>query len=146
MRNARRLFPSPPPLPRADAVKECLNDLVYDPPARGKSPRTVTSLAENPGQQSFSEVVDMFAERIEPGEFIYPWRFASPAHISRPVSMNPYIVSGRLVVFGTRIPANFLLGGKQAGETVEDIAKDFSLDLDIVQKALVHLGVRQKAA
>jgi len=29
----------PAPLHRADAVKECLQDLVYDKPARGKSPR-----------------------------------------------------------------------------------------------------------
>jgi uncharacterized protein (DUF433 family) len=146
MRNARKMFRSEHPLQRADAVKECLKDLVYDKPARGKTPRTITSLGQNPGQQSFKEVVDMFAERIEPGEFIYPWRFASTDHDSRPVSMNPNIMSGRLVVAGTRIPVNTLLGSKRSGETIEQVADDYSLDPEVVEKALIHIGVRQKAA
>jgi len=146
MRNARTMFRSQHPLQRADAVKECLKDLVYDKPARGKNPRTVTSLGQNPGQQAFKEVVDMFAERIEPGQFIYPWRFASTDRESRPVSLNPNIMSGRLVVEGTRIPVNVLLGSKRAGETVEGIAKDYGLSPEIVEKALIHVDVRQKAA
>src|SRR5207302_2037081 len=44
MRNARKMFRSQHPLQRADAIKECLQDLVYDKPARGASPRTITSL------------------------------------------------------------------------------------------------------
>jgi uncharacterized protein (DUF433 family) len=146
MLNARRMFRSQHPLQRADAVKECLKDLVYDKPARGRNPRTITSLGQNPGQQAFAEVVDLFAERIEPGEFIYPWRFASTDHDSRPVSMNPNIMSGRLVVAGTRIPVNTLLGSKRAGETIEQIANDYGLDPAVVEKALIHIGVRQKAA
>ena len=146
MRNARKMFRSQHPLQRADAVKECLQDLVYDKPARGNNPRTITSLGQKPGQQSIKEVVDMFAERIEPGEFIYPWRFASTDHQSRPVSMNPNIMSGRLVVVGTRIPVNTLLGSKRAGETIQQIANDYNLDPDVVEKALIHIGVRQKAA
>jgi uncharacterized protein (DUF433 family) len=147
MRNARKLFRSEHPLQRADAVKECLKDLVYDKPARGKNPRTITSLGQKPGQQSFKEVADMFAERIEPGEFIYPWRFASTDHDSRPVSLNPNIMSGRLVIAGTRIPVNALLGSKRSGETIEEIADDYGLDREVVEKALIHIGgVRQKAA
>ena len=146
MRNARRMFKSQHPLHRADAVKECLKDLVYDKPAKGKKPRTITSLGQKPGQQSFEEVVDLFSERIQPGEFIYPWRFASTDHQSRPVSMNPNIMSGRLVVVNTRIPVNVLLGNKRAGQTVREIAEDFGLEPEIVQKALIHLDVRQKAA
>jgi uncharacterized protein (DUF433 family) len=147
MRNARKMFRSEHPLQRADAIKECLKDLVYDKPARGKNPRTITSLGQKPGQQSFKEVADMFAERIEPGEFIFPWRFASTDHDSRPVSLNPNIMSGRLVIAGTRIPVNALLGGKRSGETIEEIADDYGLDRDVVEKALIHIGgVRQKAA
>ena len=127
-------------------LKSGLKDLVYDKPARGKNPRTIASLGQKPGQQSFKEVADLFAERIEPGEFIYPWRFASTDRDSRPVSMNPRIMSGRLVVAGTRIPVSVLLGSKRAGETVLEIARDYGLDPEIVLKALVHLDVRQKAA
>ena len=146
MRNARTMFKSQHPLQRADAVKECLKDLVYDKPARGKHPRTVTSLGQNPGQQVVEQVVDLFAERIVEGSFIFPWRFASTDHESRTVSMNPNIMSGRLVVTGTRIPVNVLLGSKRAGETTEEIAKDYGLEREIVEKALIHIGLRQKAA
>jgi uncharacterized protein (DUF433 family) len=146
MRNAREMFRSQHPLQRADAIKECLEDLVYDKPARGKSPRTVTSLGQNPGQQVVQEVVDMFAERIEAGEFIFPWRFAATDHESRPVSMNPHIMSGRLVITGTRIPVTLLWGRKRAGAKTDEIAKDYGLDRDIVEKALAHIDIRQKAA
>src|SRR3989442_1096268 len=59
MRNARRMFRSQHPLQRADAIKECLEDLVYDKPARGKTPRTITSLGQKPGQQFVKEVADL---------------------------------------------------------------------------------------
>jgi len=146
MRNARKMFRSQHPLQRADAVKEYLRDLVYDKPARGTTPRTVTSLGEKPGQEIIEEVANLFAERIETGKFIFPWRFAATDHQSRPVSMNPRIMSGRLVVTGTRIPVTVLWGRKRAGIRVEEIAKDFGLDRVIVQQALTHIDIRQKAA
>jgi len=146
MANARRMFRSQHPLQRADAVKECLRDLVYDKPARGSNPRIITSLSEKPGQEIIEEVANMFAERIETGKFIFPWRFAATDHDSRPVSMNPRIMSGRLVVVGTRIPVTVLWGRKRAGLKVEEIAKDYGLDRKIVQQALTHIDVRQKVA
>jgi len=146
MRNARRMFRSQHPLQRADAIKECLKDLVYDQPARGGRPRTVTSLGQRPGQQLVKEVADLFAERIVPDRFIFPWRFAATDHCSRPVSMNPHIMSGRLVVTGTRIPVKVLWGRRRAGDKVEEIAKDYDLDPSTVQKALTHVGIRQEAA
>jgi uncharacterized protein (DUF433 family) len=146
MRNARRMFESEHPLQHADAIKECLHDLVYDKPARGKRPRTITSLGQKPGQQVVREIVDLFGERIVAGKFIFPWRFAATDHKSRPVSMNPRIMSGRLVVTGTRIPVTVLWGRKRAGISTDEIAKDYGLDRDIVEKALAHIGTRQKAA
>jgi uncharacterized protein (DUF433 family) len=146
MSNARRMFRSQHPLQRADAVKECLRDLVYDKPARGTSPRLVTSIGKKPGQVVIEEVANLFAERIESGRFIFPWRFAATDHTSRPVSMSPRIMSGRLVVIGTRIPVSALLGQKRAGARVADIAADYGLDREIVQQALTHIDLRQKAA
>jgi uncharacterized protein (DUF433 family) len=147
MRNARAMFNSQHPLQRADAVKECLKDLVYDKPARGANPRTVTSIGHAPGQQFVREVVDLFGERIVDGKFIFPWRFAATDHKSRPVSMNPNIMSGRLVVAGTRIPVTTLLGRKRSGLTTVEIAKDYGLERDAVEKALTHIGtIRKKAA
>ncbi|MFI5118007.1 MAG: DUF433 domain-containing protein [Terriglobales bacterium] len=146
MRNARKMFRSSHPLQRADAVKECLHDLIYDKPARAGKPRTVTSLGRKPGQQLVEEVANMFSERIEAGHFIFPWRFAATDHTSRPVSMNPNIMSGRLVVAGTRIPVTTLLGQKRTGRNVDEIASDYGLEPQTVQQALTHIGIRQKAA
>jgi uncharacterized protein (DUF433 family) len=146
MTNARRMFGSQHPLSRADAVKECLNDLVYDKPARSGQPRTVTSLGQNPGQQLVQEVVDLFGARIIAGEFIFPWRYAATDSESRPVSMNPKIMSGRLVVAGTRIPVVVLSEEKRSGSTTAEIARDFGLDQELVEKALIHVGLRKKAA
>ena len=142
---ARTMFRSHHPLQRVDAVKECLKDLIYDKPARNGNPRTVTSLGQQPGQQIVREVADLFAERIEPENFIFPWRFAA-TDPSRPVSMNPNIMSGRLVVQGTRIPVCALLESKRSGAKIQDIARDYDLDPDTVEKFLIHIGLRQKAA
>jgi uncharacterized protein (DUF433 family) len=146
MRNARKMFRSQHPLQRADAVKECLQDLVYDKPARGARPRTVTSLGKRPGQELIEEVANLFAERIENGKFVFPWRFAATDHQSRPVSMNPRIMSGRLVVIGTRIPVSSILARKRAGAKIDEIAADYGLDSHIIQQALMHIDLRQKAA
>jgi hypothetical protein len=35
---------------------------------------------------------------------------------------------------------------KRAGMSLGAIARDFSLDVDTVEKAITHLGIRQKAA
>jgi uncharacterized protein (DUF433 family) len=145
MFNARRMFRSHHPLQRVDAVKECLKDLIYDKPARSGQPRTVTSLGQNPGQQMVKEVADLFAERIEPENFIFPWRFAATDQ-SRPVSMNPNIMSGRLVVSGTRVPVSVLVENKRSGAKIQEIARDYDLDPDIVEKALIHIGLCKKAA
>ena len=148
MINARRMFHSQHPLRRYDAVKECLNDLVYHQPARGTTAARTTSLGDKPGQQILREVADLFAERIA-DEGMFPWRYAAsdrPDRSIRPVSLNPYIMSGRLVIAGTRIPVGMLAGRKKAGAKVEEIAKDYSLDPTVVEQALIHLGLRQKAA
>jgi uncharacterized protein (DUF433 family) len=146
MSNARKLFKSQHPLQRADAVMECLNDLVYDKPARGDQPRTITSLGLKPGQQFVREVADLFGARIVSGKFMFPWRYAATDQDSRPVSVNPQIMSGRLVVAGTRIPVAALAEEKRGGSSPAEIARDFGLEQEIVEKALIHVGLRQKAA
>jgi uncharacterized protein (DUF433 family) len=146
MSNARKMFRSQHPLHRADSVMECLSDLVYDKPARGGQPRTVTSLGLKPGQQLVEEVANLFGARIVAGKFIFPWRYAATDQESRPVSMNPEIMSGRLVVTGTRIPVAVLSEEKRSGSSAVEIARDYGLEREIVEKALIHVGLRQKAA
>ena len=61
--------------------------------------------------------------------------------------MNPQIMSGRLVITGTRIPVSVLVEGKKSGKTLANMAKDYGIDSEIIEKALIHIGqVRQKAA
>jgi uncharacterized protein (DUF433 family) len=60
--------------------------------------------------------------------------------------MNPEIMSGRLVVIGTRIPVSVLSEERRAGNSIAEIARDFGLEQDIIEKALTHVGLRQKAA
>ncbi len=147
MQYARTEFKNKHPLQNARAIKKLFKDLVFDIPARGKHPRTVTSLGRNPGQLVVEQVVDLFSMRISKEDFIFPWRFAAQDHDSRPVSMNPHILSGRLVVTGTRIPVDVLAEGMQSGKEIVDIARDYELDGETVKKALIHIGkIRQKAA
>ena len=146
MRNARKMFRTTHPLRHADAVKKCMKDLVYDKPARGKSPRAVVSLGKKPGQQIVEEFADLFAERIVTDKVIYPWRFAATDRETKPVSLNPRIMSGRLVISGTRIPVRVLWGRKRSGAKLDEIARDYGVDSDTIQKALTHFDIRQKAA
>jgi len=89
------------------------------------------------------EVVDTWGKRIVADskgrtKQIFPWRFAKTDDESRPVSIQPDVMSGRLVVAGTRIPVNVLARRNRDGETVEEIAKDYGLNPRLVTKALIH--------
>jgi len=69
---------------------------------------------------------------------IFPWRFAAKDEQSRPVSLQPDVMSGRLVVTGTRIPVRVLANRVSAGETPEELAKDYGISPELIEKALVH--------
>lgn len=79
---------------------------------------------------------------------LYPWRLMTRGDVSRPVSMDPDIVSGRLVVTDTRIPVSILLGEKRKGQSDEQIAKSYHLNVEVVEKALRHIDrpISKKAA
>jgi len=89
------------------------------------------------------EVVETWGKRIiadSKGRTrqMFPWRFAENDDVSRPVSLEPDVMSGTLVVTGTRIPVKVLQGCSQAGTSPEKIAQDYAIDLDIVKQALSH--------
>ena len=115
---------------------------------RGRRKRHVIALgADRP--LYIPEVIDTWGKRIVSDskgrtKQIFPWRFAEKDDDSRPVSIQPDVMSGRLVVTGTRLPVNVLAQRKQEGETVEHIAKDYGLDPIQVRQALQHFG--QKAS
>lgn len=101
-------------------------------------------------QLAIPEVVDVLGRRVlidskgSPYR-IYPWRFLLKDD-SRPVSLDPDVLSGRLVITGTRIPVRVILGRKLEGESAQHIADDYDIDLAAVQKALEHVEGAPKAA
>jgi len=67
---------------------------------------------------------------------IFPWREAESNDV--PVSMDPDVLAGELVVSGTRIPVKMLYAKMLGGRTVKQIADAYHLDVDVIRKALNH--------
>ncbi len=126
------------------------NKLVMSLPGRGRRPRRSIALASPETAAYIPEVVKTWGRRIVKDRRgrtqIFPWRFFKSDELSRPVTLDPEVMSGRLVVSGTRIPVSTLWKRKLAGEVPERIAEDYRIDADLVKKALMHVDVHQKAA
>jgi len=93
------------------------------------------------GNLVFSDFVKTMAMRIERDAKghpvrIFPGRDAESGDV--PVSMDPDVMSGELVVTGTRIPAKMILAKKMSGKTAEEIADSYHLDRDLILKVLQH--------
>jgi uncharacterized protein (DUF433 family) len=108
-------------------------------PGRGRRKRRAITLGDPSKPDYFPEVVKAWGVRIsKTRNEIFPWRYASEDDHSTPVSLNPEVMSGRLVLRGTRIPVNMLWGRAKTGEKVEAIAEDYRIDLRQVRQALAH--------
>jgi uncharacterized protein (DUF433 family) len=124
--------------------------LALDKPARGRGKRKMLPLGfEGAKSQLIPEVVDAWGRRIvadSKGKTVrmYPYRLAKSDDHSRPVSMDPEVLSGRLVVTGTRIPVRVLHSRSLGGETPEQIASDYGISPELVQKALIHFAQKDK--
>jgi uncharacterized protein (DUF433 family) len=119
--------------------------LALDTPAKGKRPRRMIPLGA-PAQMTLylPDVIETWGKRIVEdekgrGKQIFPWRNAKNDDVSRPVSVSPEVLSGRLVVTGTRIPVEVLASYFVSGKTVEQIAELYRLEVETVRKALQHL-------
>jgi len=109
-------------------------------PGRGRRKRKAITLGDPGVPNYFPEVVKTWGVRIsKTRNEIFPWRYASKDDTSTPVSLSPDVMSGRLVLRGTRIPVNILWGRMKAGEKVEDIAEDYRIDLKQARQALAHI-------
>ncbi len=126
--------------------------LALDKPARGRGARKMLPLGfAGTKSQLIPEVVETWGRRIvsdAKGKTlrIFPWRMAKTDDHSRPVSMDPEVLSGRLVVTGTRIPVRVLNSRSLGGETPEQIASDYGISPDLVKKALVHFAQKRQKA
>jgi uncharacterized protein (DUF433 family) len=122
-------------------IKLFRKHLILDRPPRGNRGREIIDLSTS-RQLALETVIDLFGKRVlqdAQGQplTIYPWRLFVQDHESRPLSIDPNVMSGNLVVFGTRIPASVIVG-MSFHASAEDIAKDYRLHPDAVTKVLRH--------
>lgn len=147
---AKEVTGSPYPLLDKN-IKLLFRHIVHDRPARGRRKRQIVDLSQYP-QYVIPDVVDLFAQRISrdrKGQLraIFPWRHYAPGkNEDRPVSVNPEVLSGRLVVTGTRIPAQTIWERTRTGESVSTVADDYGISEKLVNDALRHLVLRKEAA
>jgi uncharacterized protein (DUF433 family) len=148
LKNARLETRSRYPLLHKD-IKVLFRHILMDKPATRSRRRHVVDLSQH-RQLVMEEFVDLFASRIRRNakgelEQIYPWRLWTQGDERRPVTIDPRIMSGRLVITGTRIPVQTVVLRKQSGEQIRDIAKDYGLKQETIKQALRHLGLRKAA-
>lgn len=118
--------------------------LALEIPRRGKKSGAMIPLASKRSLY-IGEVVKTWGRRIIADKKgytnqIFPWRFAATDDDSRPVSIQPDVLSGRLVVTGTRIPVRILVNRVRAGEKIREVAKDYGIDPELVKRAVSHFA------
>jgi len=148
LRNARLETQSQYPLLNRN-IKVLFKHILLDRPQRGRVVRHVVDLSQH-RQFVMQNVVDMFATRVRRNskgqlEQIYPWRHYRPGDRRRPVTLDPSVMSGLLVITGTRIPARLLRSRRQSGEKIPALAQEYELEEAVVRQALRHLGLRKAA-
>lgn len=118
--------------------------VLMDKAARGKQPRRMVDLSRH-RQLVIPDIVAPLATRIlrERGNIVqlFPWRLwtGKAADKTRPVSIAPDVMSGKLVVTGTRIPVEVIVERTSQRESVRSIARDYRLSEDSIKQALRHL-------
>lgn len=93
------------------------------------------------GNLVFKEFVSTLGKRIQRdgrgrATRIYPWRGVMSE--DSPLSMDPDVLSGELVISGTRLPAQLIVAKYVAGRTAEEIAGLYKLNADLVQRVLSY--------
>ena len=102
--------------------------------------------ASREGQQAMKEIISVYLKRIErdakglPNK-LYPFTRdtesdAAPKSDPRVVVMNPAVSFGRPVIAGTGIPVSSVYERYRAGDSVADLAQDFSLDTSEIEEAI----------
>ena len=132
-----------PLLRRELSVIPEFQNLVATVPEKGKYVHVDVA---HDGNLVFSDFVQTMAMRITRDSKgspvrIFPGKDADSKAV--PVSMDPDVMSGELVVTGTRIPAKMILAKNQAGKSADEIADSYHLDRDLIRKVLQHFEREQ---
>lgn len=115
-------------------------------PGRGRRKGTAVNLSRY-GQTAIPEVVKLYTRRIVKDTKgtpigLHPWRFWQKDARRRPVAIYPNVMSGRLVVEGTRIPVTLLHAEVESGKTPEQLAQAYRLSVTRVNEALSHFDTK----
>lgn len=102
--------------------------------------------ASREGQRVMKEVISAYLKRIERDTKGFPVKLfpftrdteagAAPSSDPRVVVMNPAVSFGRPVIAGTGIPVSSIYERYRAGDSVADLAQDFSLDTSEIEEAI----------
>jgi uncharacterized protein (DUF433 family) len=102
--------------------------------------------ASREGQQAMKEIISVYLKRIERDAKglpikLYPFTRdtesdAAPKTDPRVVVMNPSVSFGRPVIAGTGIPVSSIYERYRAGDSVADLAHDFSLGTSEIEEAI----------
>jgi uncharacterized protein (DUF433 family) len=102
--------------------------------------------ASREGQKAMKEIISVYLQRIERDTKglpikLYPFTRdtesdAAPKTDPRIVVMNPSVSFGRPVIAGTGIPVSSIYERYRAGDSVADLAQDFSLDTSEIEEAI----------
>lgn len=65
---------------------------------------------------------------------------------SRPVKISPFVAFGNPVISGTRIPTKIVWQRFYAGESIEALARDYSLEKDKIEEAVRAESIESDAA
>ena len=103
-----------------------------------KGQRANIDLAHH-GNLVFDEFVAALGKRVQRDGRgracrLYPWKESTSDEA--PLSMDPEVLSGELVVSGTRIPAVMLYETMLSGKTADEIARSYHLEPDLIRKVL----------
>jgi uncharacterized protein (DUF433 family) len=86
----------------------------------------------------FAQTMAMRIDRDSKGKPVRIYPGADKDSDNTPVSMDPDVMSGALVVTGTRIPAALIYEKKLSGKTAEQIADSYRLNRDLIKKVIQH--------
>lgn len=108
--------------------------------------------ASKDGQLAIRKAVERHLSRVDYGQDrlaakLYPFTRRGEVDDPRSVVFDPLVSFGRLVVAGTGVPTAEIADRFNAGETLDELAKDFRVGRDKVEEAIrCELHLKKKAA
>ena len=87
-----------------------------------------------PDQRAMSGIINAYLQRVEWDDkapitlFPFPFHRSDLSDVRKSVMIDPRVAFGRLVLAGTGIPAEIIVERFRAGDSIDDLALDYSLN------------------